>query len=58
MSDDFDPYRESLVIEQVTVWPEQYDDWEPAERARIEARLHAAPAEAAPPVPPPPLPPL
>ncbi len=47
MANEFDPYREALVMETVTIWPEEYDDWEPAERARIEQRLHSAPAEAA-----------
>ena len=47
MANEFDPYREALVMETVTVWPEEYDDWEPAERERIHQRLHAAPADAA-----------
>jgi hypothetical protein len=40
MPNEFDPYREALVMEQITVWPDQYDDWEPADRARVEAALH------------------
>ena len=47
MADDFDPYREALVVEATTVWPPEYDDWDPAKRYRLEAQLHAAPAEAA-----------
>lgn len=47
MPDKFDPYREALVVETETQWPEEYDDWEPRERARIEHQLHANPAEAA-----------
>ncbi len=47
MADQYDPYREALVMELATVWPEEFDDWEPAERARIEERLHSEPAEAA-----------
>jgi hypothetical protein len=43
MPNEFDPYREALVIEQATIWPEEYDDWEPAVRSRVEARLHADP---------------
>jgi hypothetical protein len=43
MPNEFDPYREALVMEQRTIWPEQYDDWEPADRARVEAGLHADP---------------
>jgi hypothetical protein len=46
MPDKFDPYREALVMETVTVWPPEYDDWEPAERARIAQGLHANPQEA------------
>jgi hypothetical protein len=47
MPDEFDPYREALVIEAVTIWPEEYDHWDPAERQRIEAALHADAAQAA-----------
>lgn len=47
MSDKFDPYREALVVEAVTLWPDQYADWDASERDRIERALHAAPAEAA-----------
>jgi hypothetical protein len=47
MANEFDPYREALVMEAITVWPEEYDDWEPAERHRIELQLHADPAKAA-----------
>jgi hypothetical protein len=47
MANEFDPYREALVMEATTVWPEEYDDWEPADRYRVEAQLHADPAKAA-----------
>ena len=47
MPDTFDPYREALIVETQTEWPEEYDDWEPQERARVEQLLHAKPAEAA-----------
>ena len=47
MANDFDPYREALVVETVTVWPDEYDDWEATERARVEALLHANPQQAA-----------
>jgi hypothetical protein len=47
MSNEFDPYREALVMEVSTIWPEEYDDWEPADRRRIEEQLHADPAKAA-----------
>ena len=28
MADKFDPYREALVMELATIWPEEYDGWE------------------------------
>ena len=34
-------------METVTVWPREYDDWEPVERQRIEQRLHAEPEKVA-----------
>jgi hypothetical protein len=47
MSNEFDAYREALVVETATVWPDEYDDWEPADRQRFAERLHAEPAQAA-----------
>jgi hypothetical protein len=44
---EFDPYREALVVEQTTIWPEEYDDWSITDRQRIEALLHAEPQQAA-----------
>lgn len=41
MPDKFDPYREALVMEQTTIWPEGFDGIEPDERASIEQQLHA-----------------
>ena len=26
MANEFDPYREALVMEATTIWPEEYDD--------------------------------
>lgn len=46
MADDFDPYREALVMETATVWPEEFDDLDPATRQKIETQLHADPAQA------------
>lgn len=43
MADTFDPYREALVMETSTVWPEEYDELEPVEKILLEAKLHAAP---------------
>ncbi len=47
MANEFDPYREALVMEQTTIWPVDFDSLSPAERQQIEAQLHAAPQEAA-----------
>ncbi len=46
MVNEFDPYREALVVEARTIWPEEYDEWEPAERYRVESLLHASPKAA------------
>jgi hypothetical protein len=47
MPDTFDPYREALVMETETVWPDDYAALPPADRSRISLRLHEKPAEAA-----------
>ena len=47
MPDKFDPYREALVLETETVWPETYDAWDFARREEIARRLHESPDEAA-----------
>ena len=47
MPNQFDPYREALVVECATVWTEELDDVEDAQRATIEGELHAAPDQAA-----------
>jgi hypothetical protein len=46
MADQYDPYREALIVEVETKWPDEYDDWELAERARVERLLHERPQEA------------
>jgi hypothetical protein len=46
MADQYDPYREALIVEVETEWPQEYDDWEPSERARAEMLLHQRPQEA------------
>lgn len=46
MPNAFDPYRDALVVENQTVWPEEYEDWSRADKARAEALLHASPQEA------------
>lgn len=46
MGDPFDPYREALVVEHSTVWPDSFSQLDPQIRLRIEQQLHANPAEA------------
>jgi hypothetical protein len=46
MSNQFDPYRDALVVEKHTVWPDEYEDWSENDRSRIEMLLHATPEEA------------
>jgi hypothetical protein len=43
VADTFDPYREALVMEAVTIWPDEYDGLELSRKSKIEAQLHAAP---------------
>jgi hypothetical protein len=47
MPNELDPYREALVVEQATLWPDAFDDWEMQDRRRIEAALHADPKSCA-----------
>ncbi len=49
MPNAYDAYREALVVETKTVWPEDLPNAPQgeSERERIAARLHAAPAQAA-----------
>lgn len=46
MPDKFDPYREALVVETITIWPDELPQPAPEERQRIEQRLHAEPDKA------------
>lgn len=43
MADTFDPYREALVMETNTIWPEEYSQLPADEKRRIESALHAEP---------------
>lgn len=47
MANAFDPYREALVVETSTIWPDVYDGWDEASKLRVEQRLHADPKSAA-----------
>ncbi len=46
MADKFDPYREALIVETNTIWPEE-TEIDPRRRMEIESLLHASPEEAA-----------
>jgi hypothetical protein len=47
MANEFDPYREALVVELRTLWPDEYDDFDSDYKRRVEDCLHAEPAQAA-----------
>ena len=47
MADQFDAYREALVMETNTVWPDSIEGVEGAERERLETKLHAVPDQCA-----------
>jgi hypothetical protein len=47
MPNEFDPYREVLVVETTTTWSAECDDLEATEKARIEEALHAHPDQCA-----------
>ncbi len=44
MPDKFDPYREALVMEAVTIWPEEFDNFEMEKKDKIAIALHNDPA--------------
>ncbi|HYO23403.1 MAG TPA: hypothetical protein VEQ85_00480 [Lacipirellulaceae bacterium] len=46
MADSYDPYREALVMETETEWPEELAQYDRAARARIALALHSAPDQA------------
>jgi len=47
VADTFDPYREALVVETHTIWPADLGPIPPAEKAKLEPKLHAAPQSCA-----------
>jgi hypothetical protein len=46
MANAFDPYREALVVETNTIWPDALGDVPASQRAGIEQQLHADPQAA------------
>jgi hypothetical protein len=47
MGKDYDAYRDKLVVETITEWPDDYDGWDMADRLAAESKLHAEPDKAA-----------
>lgn len=47
MANAFDPYREALVVEANTIWPEEFSNLTLAEKAALEVKLHNTPKDAA-----------
>ncbi len=47
MPNEFDPYREALVVETATEWTPGVGPSEPADRQRVATKLHAEPNAAA-----------
>ena len=47
MPDKFDPYREALIVETTTIWPDEFDDMDPQEKRKIAEELHADAAQVA-----------
>jgi hypothetical protein len=47
MANAYDPYREALVVETLTLWSEEYDGWDEVTKARIEQQLQSNPQAAA-----------
>ncbi len=43
MPDKFDPYREALVMETNTIWPDDYGDLDAGEKERMAKAFHADP---------------
>lgn len=46
MADKFDRYREALVVEVDTVWPEEFEHLDAERKARISESLHSKPEAA------------
>ncbi len=47
MPDKFDPYREALVVETQTIWPEELTHLDEATKLNVERALHTDPENAA-----------
>lgn len=47
MANEFDPYREALVVETSTLWPDDYAAWDANTKENLAQRLHSSAADAA-----------
>ncbi len=47
MGESFDPYRDALVVEQKTIWPDELAGLPGEKKSRIEKELHAKASTAA-----------
>lgn len=47
MGEPFDPYRDALVVEEKTIWPDELAGLPQEKKTRIERQLHARAAAAA-----------
>lgn len=47
MPDKFDPYREALVMETQTIWPDELEDLSDEQKQQIAQSLHNDPASCA-----------
>lgn len=47
MADSFDPYREALIMETETVWPDEFASLASATKFKVAEKLHAAPDKCA-----------
>jgi len=47
VANKFDPYREALVLETKTIWPDDVGPVEASDKQRIAAKLHADPQSCA-----------
>lgn len=47
MATEYDRYREALVVENYTLWPDAGSELAPSQRRQIAEKLHAEPEKAA-----------
>jgi hypothetical protein len=47
VADKYDPYREALVLETETIWPDELAGLPTAKKLQVEAMLHSDPQHVA-----------